>query len=237
MITVARAGRRARWIAAVAAGAGLVVLVAFAARDYIGARYYEDYFAARGNVRSIQSGLSELEGLLRQAVRFAPRRAHLEALGGLYLDAALAETQYGSPEKRDALLDKARDVLLREIGKYPAAAYGYYNLGRVYLLYNHPLLTYAARGREYFRKALALQPADEFMNVNALTLFLGQWALLDGGEKEDAWRRLAGALERNEGFLRRIRDLWKRTYGNMDGLRAIYAENPTLGPRLETFAR
>jgi len=184
-----------------------------------------------------QNGLPELEGLLRRAVRFAPRRAYLEALGSLYLDAALAENQYGSPEKRDALLDEARDVLLREIGKYPAAAFGYYNLGRVYMLYNHPLLIYAAKGRDYFRKGLALQPADEFMNVNVLTLFLGQWALLDGGEKEDAWRRLADVLECNEGFLRGIRDLWKRTYGNLEGLRAVYAENPAFGPRLEAFAR
>jgi len=237
MSAAAREGKWRRGAAAVAAGAGLVVLMAFAARDYIGARYYEDYYAARENVRSIQSGLPELERLLRRAVRFAPRRAYLEALGSLYLDAALAENQYGSPEKRDALLDKARDVLLREIGNYPAAAYGYYNLGRVYMLYNHPLLTYAARGRDYFRKALALQPADDFMNVNVLTLFLGQWALLDGGEKEDAWRRLADALERNEGFLRGIRDLWKRTNGNLEGLRAVYAENPALGPRLEAFAR
>jgi hypothetical protein len=237
MIGVAWARRRKRWIGAVAAGAGLAAIMAFAARDYIGARYYEDYYAARENVRSIQSGLPELEGLLRGAVRFAPRRAYIEALGSLYLDAALAENQYGSPEKRDALLDKARDVLLTEVGKYPAAAYGYYNLGRVYMLYNHPLLTYAATGRDYFRKALALQPADEFMNVNAIALFLGQWALLDGGEKEDAWRRLAGAIEHNEGFLRRIRELWKQTYGSLEGLRAVYAENPALGPRLEAFAR
>ena len=236
MNAAARGGRGARWIAAVAAGAGLAVLMAFAARDYIGARYYEAYYATRENVRSIQSGLPELEGLLRQAVRFAPRRAYLEALGSLYLDAALAENQYGSPEKRDALLDEARDILLREIGKYPAAAYGYYNLGRVYMLYNHPLLTYAARGRDYFRKALALQPADEFMNVNVLTLFLGQWALLDGGEKEDAWRRLGDTLERNEGFLRKVRGIWKQSYGNLDRLREIYAENPDLAPRLKKYA-
>ena len=236
MNAAARGGRGARWTA-IAAGVGLVLLFVFSARDYLGARYYEAYYTARENVRSIQSGLPELERLLRRAVRFAPRRAYLEALGSLYLDAALAENQYGSPEKRDALLDEARDVLLREIGKYPAAAYGYYNLGRVYMLYNHPLLTYAARGRDYFRKALALQPADDFMNVNVLTLFLGQWVLLDGGEKEDAWRRLADALERNEGFLRGIHDLWRRTYGNLEGLRAVYAENPALGPRLEAFAR
>ena len=236
MNAVARAGRGARWTV-IAAGVGLVVLFVFAGRDYLGARLYEAYYTARDNVRSIQSGLPELEGLLRRAVWFAPRRAYLEALGSLYLDAALAENQYGSPEKRDALLDKARDVLLREIGKYPAAAFGYYNLGRVYMLYNHPLLTYAARGRDYFRKALVLQPADEFINVNVLTLFLGQWALLDGGEKEDAWRRLADALERNEGFLRGIRELWKQTYGNLEGLRTVYAEDPALGPRLEIFAR
>jgi hypothetical protein len=236
MSPAARTGKRAL-LSAVAAGAGLVVLAVFATRDYLGARDYEAYDTALENVRSIQSGLAGLERLLLRAVRFAPRRAYLEALGGLYLDAALAENQSGNPEKRDMFLDKAEAVLLREIGKYPAAADGYYSLGRVYMLYNHPLLTYAARGREYFRKAIALQPADEFMNVNALTIFLGQWGLLDGAEKEDVWRSLVRALERNEGFLRGISDLWKRTYGKIEGLRAIYAENPDIGSRLEAFAR
>jgi len=236
MSAAARAGKWARWIAAVAAGAGLVVLMAFAARDYIGARYYEAYHTARENVRSIQSGLPELEGLLRQAVRFAPRRAYLEALGSLYLDAALAENRYGSPEKRDALLDKARDVLLREIRKYPAAAYGYYNLGRVFMLYNPPFLTYAARGRDYFRKALALEPADEFMNVNVLTLMLGHWGRLGAEEKADVWRRLGDTLDHNEEFLRKVRGLWKQSYGNLDRLREIYAENPDLAPRLNKYA-
>lgn len=234
---MATGGRKWGRGTAVAAGIGLVILFVFAARDYLGAFYYEAYFMARENAGSVQSGLPELEGLLSRAVRFSPRRAYLEALGSLYLEAALAENQSGSPEKRDALLDQARDVLLREIRKYPAAAYGYYNLGRVYMLYNHPLLTYAARGREYFRKALVLQPAERFMNVNALTLILGQWALLDGAEKADAWRRLADILEHNEGFLRAIRDLWKRTHGDLEGLRAVYSENPALSPRLEAFAR
>ena len=236
MSPAARTGKRAL-VSMVAAGAGLAVLAVFAARDYLGARNYEAYDTALENVRSIQSGLPELERFLLRAVRLAPRRAYLEALGGLYLDAALAESQSGNPEKRDMFLDEAEAVLLREIGKYPAAADGYYSLGRVYMLYNHPLLTYAARGREYFRKAITLQPADEFMNVNALTLFLGQWALLEGAEKEDVRRRLAVVLERNEGFLRKIRDLWKQTYRNLEGLRAIYAEDANIGPRLEAFAR
>ncbi len=237
MNAAARAGKWTRWAAAVVAGAGLVILMAFAARDYIGARYYEDYYAARENVRSVQSGLPELEGLLRSAVRFAPRRAYLEAWGSVYLDAALAESQYGSPEKRDELLDRAREVLLQEIEKYPAAAFGYYNLGRVYMLYNHPLLTYAAKGREYFRKALELQPVDEFMNVNVLTLLLGQWGLLEGREKEDTWRRLQDALGHNPGFLDKIRDLWKQTNGDLEALRKICAEHPALGERLAPFAR
>jgi tetratricopeptide (TPR) repeat protein len=235
MNAAARRGRGVCWTA-IAAGVGLVVLFVFAARDYLGARYYEAYHTARENVRSIQSGLPELEGLLRRAVRFAPRRAYLEALGSLYLDAALAENQSGSEEKRDAFLDKARDVLLWEIAKYPAAAYGYYNLGRVYMLYNYPLLTYATKGREYYRKALSLEPADEFMNVNVLTLMLGQWGRLGAEEKAVVWRRLGDALDHNEGFLRKVRGLWKQSYGNFDRLREIYAENPDLAPRLKKYA-
>lgn len=235
MNAAARGGKRGRGTA-VAAGVGLVVLFVFAARDYLGTRFYEDYYTARENVRSIQSGLPELERLLRRAVRFAPRRAYLEALGSLYLEAAMAENQFGSEKKRDALLDEARDVLLREIGKYPAAAYGYYNLGRVYMLYNHPLLTYAARGRDYFRKALALQPADEFMNVNVLTLMLGQWGRLGAEEKAVVWRHLRDALDHNEGFLRKVRGLWKLSYVNLDRLREIYAEDPDLAPRLKKYA-
>ena len=38
-------------------------------------------------------------------------------------------------------------------------------------------------------------------------------------------------------FLRCIRDILKRQYGNLDGLRAIYTESPTLGPQLEAYAR
>jgi len=219
-------------VGAVAGAVGLVVMMVIAVRDYLGAHHYQAYLDAR----SVQSGLPELEGHLRRAVRFAPRYDYLEALGSLYLDAALAENQFGSEEKRDAFLDKARDVLLREIAKYPAAVYGYYNLGRVYMLYNYPLLTYATKGREYYRKALSLEPADEFINVNVLTLMLGQWGRLGAEEKADVWRRLGETLNHNEGFLRKVRGLWKQSYGNLGRLREIYAENPDLAPQLKKYA-
>lgn len=235
-MNVKTSGRAGAFAARIAWALGLVVLLLLAARDYLGVRHYEAYLEARKNVRGIQSGLPELEGHLRRAVRFAPRYDYLEALGSLYLDAALAENQSGSEKKRDAFLDKARDVLVREIAKFPVAAYGYYNLGRVYMLYNYPLLTYATKGREYYRKALALEPADEFMNVNVLTLMLGQWGRLDAEEKAVVWRCLGDALDHNEGFLRKVRGLWKQSYVNLDRLREIYAENPDLAPRLKKYA-
>jgi tetratricopeptide (TPR) repeat protein len=235
-MNVKTSGRAGAFAARIAWALGLVSLLLLATRDYLGARHYEAYLEARKNVRSIQSGLPELEGHLRRAVRIAPRRAYLEALGSLYLDAALAENQSGSEEKRDAFLDKARDVLLREIAKYPVAAYGYYNLGRVYMLYNYPLLTYATKGREYYRKALSLEPADEFMNVTVLTLMLGHWGRLGAEEKADVWRRLGDTLDHNEGFLRNVRGLWMQSYGNLARLREIYAENPDLAPRLKKYA-
>jgi tetratricopeptide (TPR) repeat protein len=223
-------------VGAVAGAVGLVVMMVIAVLDYLGAHHYQAYLDARKNARSVQSGLPELEGHLRRAVRFAPRYDYLEALGSLYLEAAMAENQFGSEKKRDAFLDKARDVLVREIAKFPVAAYGYYNLGRVYMLYNYPLLTYAAKGREYYRRALFLEPADEFMNVNVLTLMLGQWGRLGAEEKAVVWRCLGDALDHNEGFLRKVRGLWKQSYVNIDRLREIYAENPDLAPRLKKYA-
>jgi len=219
-------------VGAVAGAVGLVVMMVIAVRDYLGAHHYQAYLDAR----SVQSGLPELEGHLRRAVRFAPRYDYLEALGSLYLEAAMAENRFGSEKNRDAFLDKARDALVREIAKFPVAAYGYYNLGRVYMLYNYPLLTYAAKGREYYRKAFLLEPADEFMNVNVLTLMLGQWGRLGAEEKAVVWRRLGDALDHNEGFLQKVRGLWKQSYVNIDRLREIYAENPDLAPRLKKYA-
>jgi len=213
MNAAARAGRGARWTV-ITAGVGLWFSLSSRA-GIISERAYMRPITRPGQCPEHPERASRAREALRRAVWFAPRRAYLEALG------ASARRGLGREPVREP--GEARRAPRQGAGRsaegdreYPAAAFGYYNLGRVYMLYNYPLLTYAARGRDYFRKALVLQPADEFINVNVLTLFLGQWALLEGEEKEDAWRRLADALERNEGFLRGIRDLWKQTYGNLE---------------------
>ena len=186
-------------------------------------------------MRSIQSGLPELERYLLKAVHTWPRRLFFEELGNLYFDGALAEIQSGTEDKRESLLDKARDVLLEEVRRYPAAADGYFNLGRVYMTYNYPHLTYAAKGREYLKKALVLQPADEYLNTNILAVMLSQWQILDQTEREDVRSRLRNILDYNEAFILKILNIWKKNHASIDDLIKILSSDAELWLRLQKF--
>ena len=224
-----------RIFAVIAIALGLVVLLFLAARDYTGSYYYGKFRQARERAKSVQSELDRLEIYLNKAVHFAPRRAYFEAKGSLYLDMALSENQFGSEEKRDEFLDKAKEVFERQISMYPASAFAYYSLGRTSMLYNFPLLTYAAKGRAYFRKALFLQPSDEFLNINILTVILSQWDLLTTEEKDDLHNRLESVLSRNEAFVNKINNLWKKDYGSLDRLKEILSRYPDLWDRIQRF--
>jgi tetratricopeptide (TPR) repeat protein len=224
-----------RIFAVIAIALGLIVLFFLAARDYAGSYYYGKFRQTRERAKSVQSELDRLEIYLNKAVRFAPRRAYFEAKGSLYLDMALSENQFGSEGKRDEFLDKAKEVFERQISMYPASAFAYYSLGRTYMLYNFPLLTYATKGRAYFRKALLLQPSDEFLNVNILAVILSQWDLLMTEEKDDLHNRLKNALDHNEDIFYKIRDLWKKDYGSLDRIKEILSRYPDLWARIQKF--
>ena len=133
------------------------------------------------------------------------------------------------------LLDKARDVLLEEIKRYPAAADGYCNLGRVFMINTYPHLTYAAKGREYLKKALVLQPADEYLNTNILVVMLSQWEILDPAEKIDIQSRLKIILDNNEVFIFKLLDLWKKNHASVNDLKKILSANMELWPRLQKY--
>lgn len=213
----------------------MIVLAVIVGRDYAGSIAFRRYGEARSRVRSIQSGLPELERYLLKAVHTWPRRLFFEELGNLYFDGALAEIQSGTEDKRESLLDKARDVLLEEVRRYPAAADGYFNLGRVYMTYNYPHLTYAAKGREYLKKALVLQPADEYLNTNILAVMLSQWQILDQTEREDVRSRLRNILDYNEAFILKILNIWKKNHASIDDLIKILSSDAELWLRLQKF--
>ena len=219
----------------IGAALGLIALFVTAVRDYAGARAFGRYRDARSSVPSIQSGLPELERQLLKAVHTWPRRLFFEELANLYFDASLAEIQSGTEDKRKSLLDKARDVLLEEVRRYPAAADGYCNLGRVYMISNYPYLTEAAKGRGYLRKALILQPADNYLNTNILAVMLSQWEKLEPFERDDVRARLRNILDHNEAFIAKILILWKRNHASVDDLKKILSADAELWPRLMKY--
>ena len=226
---------RNKAIFTIGAALGLIALFVTVVLDYAGMRAFGRYRDARSSVPSIQSGLPELERQLLKAVHTWPRRLFFEELANLYFDASLAEIQSGTEDKRKSLLDKARDVLLEEVRRYPAAADGYCNLGRVYMISNYPYLTEAAKGRGYLRKALILQPADEYLNTNIVAVMLSQWEMLEPSERDDVRARIRNILDHNEAFIAKILTLWKRNHASVDDLKKILSADAELWPRLMKY--
>jgi len=215
----------------------IIVLLLFvlAAKDYIGYYYFYKYKEARDQAQSIEKSFPELERNLKKAVRLYKNPLFYEQMSRLYLEMALAEDKYGTEEKRDFYLDQARESLIEQINQNPLDAHAYYDLGRVYLLYNFPLLTYAEKGRLYFRKALELKPADEYLNVHIIYIYLTQWESLNRPEKAFLFGQLGDVVKYNENFIPQIRDLWKQNYGDTEKLKDILSTNKDLLSKLSDY--
>jgi hypothetical protein len=148
---------------------------------------------------------------------------------------ALAENKFGTPEKRDEYLERARASLEAFIRRNPLDAFGYYEMGKVYMLYNYPLLTYAARGREYMRRALAMRTVDEDLNVNITYVYLVQWDRLSVVEKRFIERRMVRNLSASENFFPRILALWLAEFKGVDRLKNILAEDREVWGKVARF--
>jgi len=221
-----------RRAAAVVLCAGLFVAALFV---FLRAHRFSAYKEARAEAKNIESAFPELESDLRAAARFPGHPEALGELGRLYLERAMAENQFGSAEKREEFLDRARDALKTQIQRNPLDANSFYRLGIVYTLYNYPLMIYAQQGWAYFIRALELAPSDEFLNVNGLYIFLTQWDGLDRKTQDFAWRRLREIVDFNPSFIPKIGDLWSRNFGNRDGLREIFMRNEKLWLRIKSM--
>ena len=123
----------------------------------------------------------------------------------------------------------------QKIDKKPLDPFGYYELGKVYMLYNYPLLTYAAKGRTYLRKALEMRPVDEDLNVNVIYAYLAQWDRLSAAERDFVYAAVARNLETDANFFPRVLALWTSEFKDSAKLKAIFSENKDLWAKLARY--
>jgi len=192
------------------------LLLALATKEYLGFHFYYQYKKEREEARSVEQAFPSLEKKLKLALKFSGQPLFFQELGRLYLEKAMAENEFGSPARRDEFLLKAEMSIKEQIRRNPVDARAFYNLGKIYLLYNFPLLTYADRGRACLRRALELKPADVFLNVNVIYMYLVQWELLTDDEKSFLARQLRFIEARAPDFRDRLRRRWRENFPATD---------------------
>ena len=213
----------------------VVVLVALAAKEYLGYHYFYKYKNVSSHANSIEGSFSELEENLKKTVRFSKNPLFYKELAQLYLEMAVVENEFGTDEKRDVNLDRARESLNHLIKRNPIDAFAYYQMGIVYLLYNYPLLTYRDKENLYFLKALELNPVDEFLNLNILFIYLTQWDFLNNEEKSFVIKRLGKMWNSNERFIPQLRNRWKKNFGDVERLKEILSLDKELWIEIKKF--
>jgi hypothetical protein len=199
-------------------------LFAAAFHDFRGFQYLGQYSRARSEARSVESAFPALEALLEKAVNASPRADFRIELARLYTEMARVANDSGRDEEREAFCDRAASAYERAIAANPVHAMTYYETGLVYLLSNYPLMTYADRGKIYFRKALELKPADDFLNLNVIFLYFNWWQTLEDTEKAYAAGLYRQAVDRDPAFPAKLEARWKQSFKTADRLAAILAE-------------
>ncbi len=202
------------------------------ARQYAGFRELHRYEKLRASAKSITSEFPALESTLAQAIRLYKNPAFVRELGLLYMDRAIAEDKFGDPAKRDEYLDLAAKTFAENLRLNPSDSWAYFELGKIYVLYNSPLLTYADRGRQFLRQALEFNRAHNFLNLEVLFYHFSQWDMLDEAEKKFAWERLEQKWLERPDFLRQLRWQWTGAIKSDRGLKEILMSNPTLWARI-----
>jgi O-antigen ligase len=237
---VLRRARRTGVFKAAGLVAGLVALLFLVVKENMGFVWLGKYEAARarlaGEGRSLMSGFAELERLLGKAVRWSGNPRFFNEQGRLYIEMAIAENESEAPERRDAYLDRAEEAVRRRIERNPADAFAYYDMSRVYLLYNFPLLTYQDAARRYLRRALVFKPHDLFLNVEAVYKFSVMWDGLGGEEKAWMFGEMRSVWPVNEDrFYPGLVGRWQREVKDLDKLKEILRLDPLVWSRASQF--
>ncbi|MBC7362889.1 MAG: hypothetical protein H5U06_11535 [Candidatus Aminicenantes bacterium] len=179
---------------------------------YLGYWYYYQYQAERQSIRSLERDFSRLEKKLKQAVKFYPLPLFYLELGRLRLERAMAEIEFGLPEKSEPYLDQAREAIEKAVSGNPLDYSSFWELSKVYFLYNYPLLTYAEKGRMLCREAVKRHPHNEFLNLNVLIIFFEQWPLLEPEEKDWVRSQIAFLQAADFGFVAKLKRKWQQNY-------------------------
>jgi O-antigen ligase len=218
-----KAGRLKRLGPTVAA---LLALCLFAAafHDFRGFHYLGQYRRARSEARSVESAFPALEALLEKAVNASPRSDFRIELARLYTEMARVANDASRDEDREVFCNRAVSAYERAIAANPVHAFTYFETGLVYLLSNYPLMTYADRAKVYFRKALELKPADDFLNLNVIFLHFSWWQTLEDAEKSYAAGLYRQAVARDPAFAAKLEARWRQSFQTTDRLAAILAE-------------
>lgn len=208
--------------------AAALLLLFFAAREFLGYHYYYRYRARRKTASSIEGSFPQLEKNLKKAVKFSKNPMFYKALARIHLERALGENEFGTPEQRDAHLDFAQEYLVELIRRNPIDPFAYYEMGKVYMLYNYPLCTYFNKATLFFEKALELKPADEFLNFNISFIFLMKWDMLSGENQDFILKTIGQFWEKSDSFIIRLRDRWDKNREDPDRLKDIFMSDRNL---------
>ncbi|MGB9905763.1 MAG: hypothetical protein ACPLRR_00080 [Candidatus Saccharicenans sp.] len=204
----------------VCSGLALAASIVF----YAGYWHFFRFLEARENIKSLESDFPGLEARLKTATRYYPLPAFYGELGRLRLQRAMAEIEFGQPEKGETYLDGARDSLQRAMAGNPLDYSFFWELSKVYFLYNYPLLTYSGKGRLLCREAVRRHPYNEFLFLNVLLVFFEQWPLLEAEEKDWLQANLRRVTTADPGFLDKLRRRWRQNYKETGRLESRLSE-------------
>lgn len=185
---------------------------------YLGFLNFSQYQGERQKIRSLERDFPRLERKLEMAIKFYPLPLFYEELGKLRVERAMAEIEFGSPEKSEPYLDQAREALEKAVSGNPINYSSFWELSKVYFLYNYPLLTYAEKGRNLCREAIKRHPYNEFLNLNVLIIFFEQWPLLNQEEKDWLKAQLVFVQAVDSGFLTQLKRRWQQNYRETSSL-------------------
>lgn len=191
---------------------------------YSGFFHFMRYQEARTRIRSLERDFSGLEVGIKTAIRFYPLPAWYGELGRLRLQRAMVEIEFGQPEKGEPYLDEARAALQRAAAGNPVDYSFFWELSKVYFLYNYPLPTYSGKGRLLCREALRRHPYNEFLFLNILMVFLEQWPLLEAEEKDWLRTNLKRIMADDAGFLDKLKRRWRQNYKETSQLESRLTE-------------